>query len=116
MRSRLYIIKRLDTHRIARDKQAMPSGVPETESKHAAKSGEALFAPACVSLEHDFGIRVADQTCAGSFKFAAEFTEVIDLAVVDNPVASFGILHWLVPQRGEVENRQAAVPQTDLSL
>src|SRR5690242_3940981 len=97
MRSRLYIIKRLDTHRIPRDKQAMPDGIPKSKGEHAAKSGEALLAPSGIGFEHDFSVGVADETCAGSLKFAAEITEVIDFAVVDNPAASLGILHWLVP-------------------
>src|ERR1051326_6389092 len=116
MRPRLYIIKRLDTHRIPRDKQAMPDGVPKSEGEHAPKSGEALLAPWRIGFEHDFSVGVADETCAGSFKFAVDFAEAIDFAVVDNPVASLGILHRLVPQGGEVKDRQSAAPQADLSL
>src|ERR1051326_2735850 len=106
MRTRLNIIKRLNTHRIARDEQTMPCGVPESEGEHATKSGEALLAPSGIGFEHDFSIGVADETCAGSLKFVADFAEVIDFAVVDNPVASLGILHRLVSQGGEVKNRQ----------
>src|SRR5689334_5063725 len=116
MRTRLNIIKRFNTHRIARDEQTMPCGVPDSESEHAAKSSEALLAPARISFEHDFGIGVAGETCPGAFKFAADFAEVIDFAVVDNPVASLGILHRLVPQRRQVKDRQSAAPQADLSL
>src|SRR5271169_3637060 len=51
---------------------------------------------------------------AGGFEFLTKIAEVVDLAVVDDPVAGDRILHGLVPKRRKVENRQSPVTQADL--
>ena len=42
---------------------------------------------------------------AGAFEFLPKFAEVVNLPVEDDPVAVDRILHRLVPERREVENR-----------
>ena len=109
----LRIVQRLDAHRIARDEQAMAAGVPQGEGKHAAELCQAIFSPARIGFQQDFSIGVADKTCAGFLEFVPNVAEVVDLAVVDDPVAGFGIVHGLVSQRREIKNRQPAVAQAD---
>ena len=58
---------------------------------------------------------MADKTGTTSFEFVPDVAEVIDLAVVDDPIAGFGIVHGLVGQRGKIENRQSSVTQADLN-
>ena len=115
IRTGLSIVERLDAHGIAGDEQAVPARVPEGKGKHAAELRQALLAPTCIGFQHNFGVGVADETCAGLFEFVADVAEVVDLAVVDDPVAGLGIMHGLVGQRGEIENRQAPVAQADFN-
>src|SRR3954451_1974498 len=57
---------------------------------------------------------MADETSAAGFEFLADFAEVVDLAVVNDPVARLGIVHGLMAERREVKNGEAPVAQTDL--
>src|SRR5436305_6374507 len=89
------------------------SSVPDGKSKHPAKSCKALLTPKRIRLQQDFRIRMADERTAILLQFTSDFAEVVDLAVIDDPITSFQIVHGLVPQRGKIENRKPAVSQPD---
>jgi len=46
-------------------------------------------------------------------EFLANFTKVVNLSVVNNPVAGDRVVHGLMAKRREVENGEAAVAQAD---
>src|ERR1039458_2227274 len=50
----------------------------------------------------------------GGFEFLPQFAEVVDLAVKNDPVAGDRILHGLMPEQREIENRQSPVTQANL--
>src|SRR3954468_6869110 len=57
---------------------------------------------------------MADETSSAGFEFLSNFAEVINLAVVDDPVASLGVVHRLMAERREIKNGETAVAETDL--
>ncbi len=42
-----------------------------------------------------------------ALEFAAEFGEVVDLAVVGDPHRAVFIAHWHVPNRRQIEDRES---------
>lgn len=50
------------------------------------------------------------------FKLPAHNLEVIDLAIIGNHVAFAGRAHWLGTGHGEIDYREATMPQSDSSL
>ena len=51
---------------------------------------------------------------AGGFECFAEFAEVVNLAVEDDPIARDWIVHRLVPERRKVNDGEASVGEPDL--
>src|SRR5581483_6200904 len=109
------VIQRLDPHRIARHEHALLAHVPNSKCIHAAKMVQTVFAPAAVRLEHNFGIGPTAEANALAFKLLADLAEVVDLAVMDDPITGLGVLHRLVAQRREVEYGETAVSKTDFA-
>src|SRR5581483_679955 len=83
------------------------------ECKHSAKFLNALPAPTRVGLQDHFGIRMTDESRPHSFKLSTDVTEVVDLSVVDNPVAAGRIVHRLMAEWREIENRETAIAKSD---
>ncbi len=111
--SRGTVVERLDAHGIASQQQARALGVPDGEGKHSTQLAYTLLAPAAISFQQHFGIGLADKAHAFALQSRPEFAKVVDFAVVDDPVAGFRILHGLMAQRREIENRQAAAAQSN---
>src|SRR5581483_10951384 len=107
------VIQRLDAHGIARHEQALLARIPNSKCIHAAKMVQTVFAPAAVRLEHNFGIGPAAEANALAFKLLADLAEVVDLAVMDDPITGLGVLHRLVAQRREVEYGETPVSEAD---
>src|SRR5256885_755845 len=59
---------------------------------------------------------MTDEAGSSLFQFLANVAEVIDLTVVDDPVAALQIVHRLVAERREVENRQSPAAQANLNF
>ena len=102
---RLVIVQRLDSHGISRQKKPLSYYVPEGKCEHAAQPRQARLAPHAISGQNHFSVGMTLELDAGPFEFLSKFAEVVDLAVEDDPVAADRILHRLVPERREVENR-----------
>jgi hypothetical protein len=100
---------------LAGDEQAVLAGVPESEGEHSTKFREASLAPPGISLEQNFGVGVAGELRAGPVKLAPNVAEVIDLSVVNDPVAGFRIVHGLMPERRKIEDGEAPVSQADFN-
>jgi hypothetical protein len=58
---------------------------------------------------------VADEACPESGKLFANIAKVVDLAVIDNPVAGFSVLHRLMSEGGQIKDRETPVAQTNLN-
>ncbi len=114
VRSSLRVVERLDAHGIAREKKAVTARVPDRKGEHPAEFGKTLISPAGISLQQNFSIRVADEACPGSLEFRANIAEVVELAVIDDPVAGFGVVHGLMSERREIENGEATIAQANL--
>src|SRR5579862_7891370 len=89
--------------------------VPNGEGKHSTKFRKAWLAPSGIGLEENFGVRVADKNCASPFQLRTNFKKVVDLAVVDNPVAAFRIVHGLMAERREIENRKTPASESNFN-
>jgi len=69
------------------------------EASQRAKACQARLSPHAIGGEDDFCIGLSFEIGAGGFELFAEFAEVVDLAVEDDPIARDRILHGLVPER-----------------
>jgi hypothetical protein len=65
-----------------------------------------------VSRYHNLGIRIGEKVVAERFQFLTKFYEVVDFAVVGDPVSSAKFKR-LLPGFTQIENRQPPVTQTD---
>jgi hypothetical protein len=52
---------------------------------------------------------MANEGIAQFLEFDANVAEVVNLAVVHDPIATLGIVHGLVAKRGEVEDSETTV-------
>ena len=87
--------------------------IPDGEGKHATQFFQAAFTPAAIRFQQDFGIGIAFEADPFCFQFSANFAKVINLAVVDNPIARSGILHRLMAKHGKIKNRQTTIAQAN---
>jgi hypothetical protein len=53
------------------------------------------------------------EDAAGFFQIGADLVKVVDAAIEYNADFAIGRKHWLRAGRAEVENRQAAVPESN---
>ena len=109
------IVKWLDAHGVTRHKQLVLHSVPNGEGEHPTQLRKAAFTPLRISLQKNFGVRVANELRPCSFQFVTNVTEVVDLAVVDNPVPGLRVVHGLVCEGRQIKNGQTAVPQANLN-
>src|SRR2546423_885601 len=87
--------------------------IPDGEGEHPPKFEQALGTPTRIGLQHHFGIGMAYERRAFPLKLCPNVAEVVNLSVVDNPVAGLGIEHGLVPERRQVQNGQAPATKAD---
>src|SRR5579885_3252778 len=116
MRTDLCVVQRLYAHRIAGNKQSTRARVPNGKCKDSPEFSDGAFAPTGIRLQQYLSIRMAPERLAQSFDFSTNLPEVVDFAVVDDPISSIGIVHRLMPQGGQVENCETTVAQPDLGL
>src|SRR5262252_5570922 len=100
----MVIVQRLDAHRIARNQQAMALRVPNRKCIHPAELLQTGLAPASVGFENYFRVRVALEPPSLGLQLLAHLAEVVDLAVVNDPIAGGRVLHGLMPEWGEIQN------------
>ena len=91
----------------------MPLSVPEGEGKHAAKLMQAPLTPVPIGFEDHLGVGIAAKVQSRLLELRANLAEVVDLSVVDDPVAGCGIVHGLMPLRRQVQDCEAPISQTD---
>src|SRR5581483_9366864 len=114
VRACLGVVQGLDSHVIAREEELTLSGIPDRECEHASKFVEASTCPSSIRLQNYFGIGVASEVCSCQFQLGANFAEVINLSVVDDPITSFRIVHWLMAERRDIENGEPPVSEAHM--
>ncbi len=104
-------VKRLDAQTIARQNKFAVAGIPDGESKHAAKFFDETFAIFLVEMKDDFGVRRGAEGMAALFEFAAQFGGVVSFAVVGDPGLAIGAGHGHAPAVAQVDNGESRVDQ-----
>ena len=102
--------QRLLAEAVPRQEKAFISGIPDRECKHAAQVMDDLALPVLIGAQQHFGVGIAHEPVPELAQLAAQFTEIVDLAVEGQRKPGGGIAHRLVrPFR--VDDRQPPVPQ-----
>jgi hypothetical protein len=106
------VVQRLDAEAVAHHEQGFVVAVPQREGEHAAKALHASLAPGFPGVDDDFGVGMGAEGVAQCLELRHQILEVVDLAVEDDDDRAV-----LVEQRllsgGEVDDRQAAVTESD---
>jgi hypothetical protein len=105
------IIERFDAQWITREDQCLFGLVPDRERKHAAQPAETGRAPLRIRPEDDFGVGIRAPVAS---ELAAQFAEVVTLAVVSNAVACFSICHRLMTGGSRVNNCEPGVSENNV--
>lgn len=85
--------------------------VPDREGPHSIHFQHEVGAPLMVGCHHYFGIRIRGKALPESFQLPSKLDEVIDFAVVGNPIA-VAKLQRLLSRVTEIEDSEPAVPQS----
>src|SRR6185436_17533388 len=107
----LCIKQRLLPHAIAREKQFLPTRIPDREGKHPAQVFWTVSAKLVVGMNDGFGVAVGVERVAKVFQLLAQLEIVVDLAVEDDPRGSIPIVNGLLAAL-EIDDREAAHGQT----
>ena len=107
------IIQRFDSHPVPGQPQFPLDGIPIGEREHSVgPAGGLRHAPSPARLEKDFGVSGRPKQNPFLPQFAAQFLEVVDLAVVADDIRSVRREHWLVGGVGKVQNAESAMNQS----
>ena len=108
------VIKRLDADPIPNQPQLTLARIPQRNRKHAAEAVQALDAPLLECVEDDFRIGVIrlPRVPADGLELAADLGVVVNLAVEDDLQQTVLIAHRLVRDGRQVDDREAAMPQS----
>src|SRR5688500_1931389 len=101
---------------ITRNKQHLLTCVPNRKRKHAAQASQTIDAELLIGGEQNLGITATTKAAAAGFQLTAHVDEVIDFAVEDDGRQSITGRHGLTASWREVDDRQAAVPETDFAI
>ena len=107
------VIERLDPEPVACGEDHPGLAVVDHEREHAIEPVHAVAPPLGVGVEEDLGVRTGVKYVTGGLELGAELAVVVDLAVVDDPVAVVGRAHRLVAGRREVQDGEAAMAERD---
>ena len=92
-------IKRLHPEMVARRKGNLRLLVPQDESKHAHQPVERGLAPLGPGGEQYFGVGLGVEAVPRRSELFPQFEVVVDLAIVDDPIAAVDIGHRLQEPR-----------------
>ena len=110
------VVERLDAEPVAREQQALAPLVPDPEGEDAAQVIHAGVAPFLVGVEDHLRVGRRAEGVALGFELLAQLAEVVDLAVEAEPDAAVLVLHRLRALLGEIDDREAPVPERDAPL
>src|SRR5450759_2291734 len=106
------VVKRFDTHPIARQEQPPFIPIPDREGKHPVKLLHCVYTVSGVLLQNYFGVRASPKDTFATFQVGAQFQVIINLAVIDNFVATVATCHRLAAAK-QVNNTQPSTPHRD---
>ena len=104
-------IERLDAERVACGKDRLLGCVPYNEGEHADETAEGGRAPLRQRSEQHLGIGLAAEEMSGRLELVAQLDVVVDLTIVDDPVALIGIGHRLPGRVGQVDDAEPPMAQ-----
>ncbi len=104
--------QRLHPEPVAGEKQLALVTVKDRKGEHPVKPLEAIHAPAPPGGEDHLGVARGAERETRLLQLAAQFAEVVDLAVEDDHCAAIGRMHRL-RRSGEVDDRQATMAEAD---
>ncbi len=106
------VVQRLLADAVAGQRQALLAAVPQGDGEHAVAAPQRGFQPPLHDRrQQHLGIGMAAEAVAVRFQLGAQRGEVVDLAVVGQPVAAVAGGHRLMAQRRQVQDAQPPVRQ-----
>jgi hypothetical protein len=115
-RSEVGVVERLDAEAVTGEEQLGARAVPDREREHSVEALDARGPPLGVRVEHDLGVGVRAERATGRRQLLAQLDEVVDLAVVGDPVAAVARPHRHRARGRRVDDRQPAVDQPDRAV
>src|SRR5437667_1549420 len=92
---------------IPRQHQLATAFVVQGESKHASKLVHAVGAELFIQMDDHLRIGVGVETMAAALQLRAQFREIVNLAVENNPDRPVLVENWLVPS-GQIDDAETA--------
>src|SRR5438067_10623346 len=99
-------VERLHAEAVTRAIKRTPAAVPERECPHAVEAFDALLAPLFVPAQDRLGVGRAPKSVAKCFELGAQFTVVVDLAVVDELECTVVACERLHPGIAQIDDRE----------
>jgi hypothetical protein len=104
--------ERLLPRPVAREEEAPPPRVPQREREHPVEGRDSLVPALLVEVQDDLAVAPASEAMA-ALELLAQLTEVVDLAVEDEPERAVLVRHRLPRGFAQVDDREAAVAEGD---
>src|SRR5580765_7470961 len=111
--SRKAIVQWLFAHSIACEKQGSFFAVPQGEGKHAVELVQAFRSVFFVQVQDHFAVRMGSETMTFILKLLSELSVIVNLAVKREPHGLVFVGHRLLACRGEIDNAQPLMPESD---
>ena len=102
------VVERLHAEPVPRREEPPLPAVPDGERPHAVEPRDGLLAPLDEGGEQDLRVGAGAEAVASSLELGPQFAVVVDLAVVDEPVAAVRAREGLHPRVGQVEDGEPA--------
>ena len=110
--STLSVVKRLDAHPVAREKESALLSIPHGEREHPVQPLQAFWSPRPIRFDQRLRVGIAEPTAAGQ-KLHAERAMVVDLAIEDDNVTPVRGLHRLMTGGGKLDDGEAPMAETN---
>jgi hypothetical protein len=110
------IIEGLDAKTIARDEEHALPRVPDGEGEHAIEPVQAVFPELLVEMQQYFCVGLRDQLVPSTPELLRQLHVVVDFPVEDDPEGAIAVDHRLVARRRQVEDRQTAHSEPDMTI
>ena len=108
------VVEGLLAEAVAHEVEATFLAVPQREGEHAVEAGQRVGqAPLVDRFDQHLGVAVAGELATEPAQLVGDGVRVVDLAVVRDHVATRRRAHRLGAVLGEVDDREAAMPERD---
>src|SRR5262249_30018723 len=106
------VIQGFDSQAVPGDEQRALQAIPDGKREHSVQSLQTPGAPGAIRLNQGLGIRMSPPSARG-IELWTQLQVVVDFAVEDNDAAPVARAHRLSTAVGQINNRQASMPQPD---